>query len=104
MVAGHESLPSIDDEDEEIRRHDRAAPALEHELVQRILAGAEHAARINDIERHTAPLRLLRDHVTRRACDRRDDRAACAGDPVEQGGLADVGPAYEDDGLAFGHR
>ena len=57
---------------------DRALPAFEHELVQRILAGAEHAAGVDELEARALPLRRLGNHVARGARDRRHDGAARA--------------------------
>ena len=77
----------------------RAAAALEHERVKRILAGAEHPA---GVDRPRTARRAIQPccamHIARRPRDRRDDRAPGAGDAVEQRRLADVGTSDEHDG------
>jgi hypothetical protein len=98
VVAGHQPLAAVHDEHEQVGGMNRAAAALEHELVQRILAGAEHAAGVDHLERHAAPLGRMRDHVARGPGNRRDDRAPRPRDAVEQRRLADVGASDEDDG------
>ena len=72
----HQPLASIYNEDKEIRVRDRAVPALEHELVQRILTRAEHAAGVDQLELRVLPLDPLRQDVTRGAGNGRHDRAA----------------------------
>ena len=72
--------------------------AFEHERVQRILARAEHAAGIDQLELRALPLGRLRDDIARRAGNRRDDRAARAGEPIEKRRFSDVRTSDEDDG------
>ena len=97
-IARQKPLAPIDDEDEEVGRLDGAPAALQHERVKRILAGAEHPSRVDDIERHTTPLSRLRKHIAGRPRDRRDNRATGSGNAVEQRRLADVGTSDEHDG------
>ena len=72
-------------------------PCSHDELVQGIVAGAEHAAGVDERERRAQPLGRLRVRVSGRPGYRRDDRAAHAGDAVEEGGLADVRTADQHD-------
>ena len=61
LVAGHQPFAAIHNEHKEIRVGDRAPAALEHERVQRILAGAEHPAGIGQLEAAALPLDRLRE-------------------------------------------
>ena len=72
-------------------------PWMIDQLVERILAGAEHPAGIDQPEGRFLPLGRLSNDVAGRPGDRRDDRAAGAGDAVEQGRFADVRPADQHD-------
>jgi DNA-binding protein HU-beta len=77
---------------------------IEDQRVQRILAGTEHPSGINELEAPAPPFGFLRDDVAGGASDGRDDGPPRPGQPVEQGGLADVGSADEHDGWkAAGH-
>ena len=98
-VARHQPLAAIHHEHKEIRLADRAPPTLEHERVQRILARAEHAAGIGQLE--------ARPPATRPAAQSR--RAWCPaigvtiarrvfGEAVEKRRFPDVGTADEDHG------
>ena len=76
----------------------RGPPVLHDKLMQRIFARAEHPARIDERKRRALPLCGLGDHVSRRAGNRRHDRASRADDAIEERGLADVGSADQHDG------
>ena len=102
LVAGHEPVPAVEHEDDEIGRRDRAMSLLQHELVQRILARAEHAAGVDDRDVRALPLGVRGDDVARGPGDRRDDGPAGAGQPIEERGLADIGPSDEHDGAFSG--
>ena len=98
LVARHQAFAAIRHEHKEIGVGDRAAAAFEHERMQRILAGAEHAAGIDQLEMGALPLDRLGNDVARRARDRRDDGAPRACEAVEQRRFPDIGAADEDDG------
>ena len=95
LVAGHQPLAAVDDEHDEVRRPQRAPAALDHQLVQRILAGAEHPAGVGQLERPILASDRMRDDVPGGARDGRHDGAPGPGQPIEQRGLTDVGPADE---------
>ena len=63
---GTSAFAAIHNEHKEIGVRNRATPAFEHERVQRILAGAEHPAGIDQLEMRALPLRRLRDDIARR--------------------------------------
>ena len=75
-VARHDALLTIQDQHQEIRVSDGLLAFLDHELMERVLGGAEHPARVEEAELHPAPARRLLDHISRRAWHRGDDRAA----------------------------
>jgi hypothetical protein len=102
FVAGHQTVLAVGDEHDQIGRRDRAMALLKDELVQRILAGAEHAAGVDDGDVRTLPFGLGGDDVAGGAGDRRDDGAPRPGDAIEQRRLADIRPADEDDGSISG--
>jgi hypothetical protein len=104
-VAADQPLAAIYNEDKEIRVGDRAMPALQHQLVQRIFARAEHAAGVGQLELRILPLDALREDVTCRPGDGGDDRAPRMREAIEECRLADVGAADEHDGRkGSGHR
>src|SRR5438477_169144 len=74
------------------------------ELVRGIIAGAEQATGVEQLEALAAPDDGPRERIARRAGDWRDDRAPAAGHRVEQRGFSDVRAADEDDrGRFTGH-
>jgi hypothetical protein len=75
-ITRHQPLTSIYHEDKQIGVAYRAAPAFEHQFVERILAGAEHSAGVGQLEVRSLPLDRLRDDVARGSGDGRHDRAA----------------------------
>jgi hypothetical protein len=97
-IPGHEALAAVGDEHQEIRLGERALPPVEHQRVQRILAGAKHPSRINELEATPHPLRFVGNHVARGSGNGGDDGASASREPVEQGGFADIGSADEHDG------
>ena len=68
LVAGHQPFPAVDDEHDDVRGVERPPAVLDDQLVQRILAGAEHPAGVDERERDSLPLGRLRDR--RRASSR----------------------------------
>ena len=64
---GTRPFAAVDDQDQHIGLLERALPAFEHQRVQRILAGPEHASGIYELEARALPLRGLGDHVARGA-------------------------------------
>ena len=105
LVAWDETFPAVDDEDDNLSRRDSPFPVFVHQPMQRILACAEHSARVDEREAHVLPFRRLSIHVARRSGNGRDDRAARSGDAVEECGFPDVRAADENyrrpGGLAF---
>ena len=80
---------------------DRPPPCSSDQRVQRVLAGAEHARRCRSA-RTSTPCQTTGCEMTSRVVPGTgvDDRAARRRDPVEQRGLADVGPADQHDDRA----
>ena len=102
-VGRHQPLASIDDEHEDGRIFERAPAVLEHLLLQRILALAEHAGRVGQQERHVPPVGRLLDDIAGRPGRRVDDGPARAGYAVEKCRFPDIRAADEDDcGELFG--
>ena len=97
LVTGHEPFAAVHHEHHDVCRLDRPLPLHDDQLVQRILAGAEHPPGIHQPERRLEPLGRFVDHIARRAGDRGDDRPPGTRDPVEQGRFADVWPADQHD-------
>ena len=69
LVAGDESLAAIDHENNEFGGCERALAAFDHQLVQRILAGAKQAAGVGQVKPRIAPGHFVRDDVTGRSSD-----------------------------------
>ena len=101
LVPRNEPLASIYNKNNDVGRFERAPAGQDDELVQRIGAGAEHAARIDQREDNSLPLSRLRDHVAGRPGDGGDDGPPGVRDPVEERGLSDVGTADQHDGRPF---
>ena len=97
FVAGHEPFASVDQEHEQVGADHRAFALLDDELVERVLAGAEEPAGVEERELGACPGDGPPQRIARRSGDRRHDRAAAAGHPVEQRGFAHVRPPNEDD-------
>ena len=55
-IGRHQPLAAVDDEHEQRRIFERAPAMLEHLLLKRILALAEHAGRVGQQKRHVAPV------------------------------------------------
>jgi hypothetical protein len=103
-IAGDDPLLGVEHEDEQVGVLDRLLPFLRNHLMQRVLSSAEHSAGVQQREGAVVPLHGLRDQIARRPGDWRDDGASGPRDPVEQRGLADIGPADEHDkGQRAGH-
>ena len=77
-------------------------PCCSDELVQRVLARAEHAAGVDDGDVRALPFGVGGDDVAGGAGNRRDDGPARAGQPIEERGLADIGASDEHDGAFSG--
>ena len=97
LVGRDQPLASVDHEHDHIGRLERPPALLHDELVQRIVAGAEHPASID--ERNVVPCHSAGSELTSRVVpgDWRDDRAAGIGDAVEERRFADVRPADQHD-------
>ena len=104
-IGRHQPLAAVDDEHEDRRIFERAPAVLEHLLLKRIFALAEHAGRVGQQERNVAPVGGLLDDIAGRAGRRVDDGAAGAGNAVEKCRFPDIRAADEDDGgeLFGGH-
>ena len=89
-IARNESLASIYNKDKKIGRCDCATPPLEHEVVKRVIALAEHAAGVDDLEVTTTPFGRMRDHIARGTGHRRHDCAAATGKAIEERRFTDV--------------
>ncbi len=96
-IAGHEPLLTVEHEHQDVGLREGALAALEDQLVERIVARAEHAPRVEQREVEIVPGDGLFDHVAGRAGHGRDNGAARPRDPVEERGLADIRPSDEHD-------
>ena len=104
LVTRHHARPPVDDQHQQVSVGNGPVAPLQHELVKRVLAGAEHAAGIDQGERHPLPLGRVSDHVASGPGDGRDDGAPRTRQAVEQRGLADIWTANQHDGgQRFGH-
>ena len=107
LVARHQPLPRVQDEDDDVGVVQGLEPVLDDELVERVGGGAKQAAGVDQRERAVLPRRRRRQDVPRGARDGRHDGPARAGDAVEERGLADVGPADQHNcrpSFACGHE
>ena len=93
FVARDQTFPSIDHKHKQVGGFHGTAAMGDHQFVQRIFAGAEHPARIDQIERSPLPVRRQSIDVAGRSGHRRDDGAARVGDSVEKCGLSNVRPS-----------
>ena len=87
---------------------DRTSTTLGHELMQRILAGAEHPSRIRELESNSLPLDRLRQHIPRCSRNGRDNGATRPRYAVEEGRFPNVRAADQHDrrqssGHVFGY-
>jgi hypothetical protein len=96
-IAGDHALAAIHDEHKEICVSDRPTAALEHELVQRILAGAKHPTGVGDFEGGPLPFGGVCDDVAGRSGNRGDDRPPSTGQTVKKRGFPDIRPSDQDD-------
>jgi DNA-binding protein HU-beta len=95
---------AIHNEHKEIGLADLPPPALPNELVQWILARAEHAARIGQLEMRTFPFHRLRQDIAGGARQRRHDRSTRSRQAIEEGRLPHVWAADQHDrGQRPGH-
>ena len=93
----NQPFAAICNKDNHLRRFERALPGVQHQLVERILARAEHAARVGQFEMRPLPFGGKGDDIASRAGDRRDDRPPCAGQAVEERGFSDIRTSDEHD-------
>jgi hypothetical protein len=79
--------------------------ALEHKRMKRVLARAEHAAGVDQLEPRPLPFDRLAKDITGGARQRRHNGATRPAQAVEQGRLAHIGTADQHDGgNALGHE
>ena len=97
-VGRHQPFAAVDDEHEEGGVFERAPPVLQHLLLQRILALAEHAGRVGQQKRDVAPVGRLLDDIAGRAGRRVDDGPPGAGNAVEKCRFPDIRATDQDDG------
>ena len=102
-IGGHEAVAAVDQQDDEVGGVERPEPLLRDRLLQRIGAGPEQPARVDQLERRAEPLGLGRDDVARRAGNRRHDGPPGPADPVEQRRFSDVGTSDEHDRSVTAH-
>ena len=96
-IGGNESLASIYNKDKKIGRCDCATPAFEHEVVKWVIALAEHAARVDDLEVATTPFGRMRDNVPRGSGHSRHDCAAPTGEAIEERRFPNVRTPHQHD-------
>jgi hypothetical protein len=94
-IARHDPLAPIHNKHKEIGVSDRSTPAFEHQFVKRVLACAEHAAGVGQLEARALPFRRKSDDVARGPGDRSDDRASSARQTVKKRGFPDIWAADE---------
>ncbi len=66
-IAGNKSLTSIYNKDKKIGRCDCATPPFEHNAVKWVMALAEHAAGVDELELTTTPFGRMRNDIPRGA-------------------------------------
>ena len=100
-VVGQQPRAAVDDEDHEVRFADREVRLDRRGPQQRIVRTQEETAGVDELERGALPRGLGVVAVAGRAGTAVGDGLAPAADPVEQRGLADIGPPDERD-LGYG--
>ena len=101
---GHLSVvgrQSVNQEKSDICLDDRLLGLLAHPAFETVLIGLFHSPRINDLELQIANMGIGHPAVAGNARRIIDKRKLLANQPVEQGGLAHIGPA--DNGYCKGH-
>jgi hypothetical protein len=96
LVTWDQAFSAVDDKHDDVGAGKRSPPALEHELVKRVCRRTEHAAGVRQFESEVLPHDGMRQHVTGRPWDGGHNRPARASQAIEEGGLANVGPANQD--------
>ena len=96
-IAGNESLTSIYNKDKKIGRRDCTTPPFEHEVVQGVIALAEHAAGVDELELPATPFGRVRDDIPRGSGHTGHDGAAPAREAIEERRLADVRTPHQHD-------
>ena len=96
LVERHDARPRVDQEQHGIGAVDRPLGEAAHARLERLAARRLPARGVEQGEGEVAELRRRLAHVAGHARRVVDDGAALADQPVEQGRLADIGPA--DDG------
>ncbi len=96
-IGRHQPLPAIDDEHEERRIFERAPAVLQHLLLKRILALAEHAGRVGQQKRNVLPVGGVLDDIAGRPGRRIHDCPPGAGYTVKKCRFPDIRAPDEDD-------
>ncbi|CKQ85724.1 Uncharacterised protein [Mycobacterium tuberculosis] len=92
LVGGGGTDTGVDHQDHRIRGAHGHRGLLGHQPLQALGIGLPSAGVLYD-EPASGPQRVVADPVTRHAGNILHHRLAAAQDPVDQGGLADIGPA-----------
>jgi DNA-binding protein HU-beta len=104
LVARHEPFPAVHHEDHEVGRGQGALTGFDDQLVQWVLAAAEHAPGVGKQEAAIGHWHRVTHGIPSGAGHGRHNRPPGSRHPVEQRGLADIGPADEYDcGQRAGH-
>jgi hypothetical protein len=104
LVARYEAFAAINNKHKEIGVPDGAPPPLEHEFVQRVLAGTEHTARVGEFEARALPFRFVGNDVTSCPGDRRDNRPPRARQPIEKRRFPNIRTSDQYDGRQTLHQ
>ncbi len=97
FVARDQSFAPVDDEHDEVGGLERLRPVRFHELVQRVLAGAEQAAGVGQLKMDPTPFHGMSNNVAGGAGDGRDDRSPRAAQTIEQRGLTHIRASDQHD-------
>ena len=104
LVGRNQTLPAVDDEHEEIGVSDGPLALVDYQIVERIFARSIQPTCIEQLEAAALPNDGPRQRVAGGAGNRRDNRAAAAGHPIEKRGFANVRTSDEHDRRGFtGH-
>jgi hypothetical protein len=96
-IVGQQARASVHDEEHQVRLVDRAVGLQRGGPQERVVRPQEQPARVDQLERGALPGRLGVVPVARGARDAVGDRLPPSADPVEQRGLAHIGPSDERD-------
>ena len=97
LIGGNQSLPRIDQDDDDRRRLQLAKSPLGHRRLQRIRAGPEHPADVHQLEFGPEPLHRMAHHVASGPRHRGNDCPPAPRHAVEQRRLPDVRASHEHD-------